>query len=127
MITRALLFPSSTFLSSRWWHRLAVVVLWAWLAWLMFSLFKILVIDPHASCVAAKYGFPGAPSDLDCGSNALSYAITNASNETLQTIVVTSAIVAIIFYVAALIPSLIYRVLLYIGKGRDWKDSPSAA
>ena len=127
MIKRALLFPSSNYLSAHWWHRLATVVFWAWLGAIAIFLLKALVLDPYSSCVSVKYLPADGPSDLDCGAKALDYALTNAAHESFPGVLLATSIVLVFSYAAALLPSLVYRVLLFIGKGNSWRDPASAA
>lgn len=127
MIRHALLFPSSTYLADRWWHRLATVVFWAWLAAIAVYVFKALILAPFASCVRFKYSSLGELEDLDCGSNAFDYAWTNTVAEPVSSILITGLFVVAVLYVSAILPSLLYRPILYISKGRAWHDSSSAA
>ena len=127
MISHALLFPRSTYLAERWWHRFATVVFWAWLAVIAVFLYKGLILNPFSSCIRVKFAILGEPSDLDCGSNAFDYAWTNAFAESLPSIFLTGAFLVLAVYVAAILPSLAYRVVLYIAKGSRWRDPASAA
>ena len=127
MIRRALLFPRSSYLAERWWHRLATEIFWAWIATIAVFLYKTLILDPFSSCIRVKFALPGKTIDLDCGSNALDYAWANASAESLSSILLTGAFLVVAVYVAAILPSLVYRVILYVAKGSNWRDSASAA
>lgn len=127
MISRALLFPRSSYLAERWWHRLTIVIFWTWLAAILVFLYKTLILDPFSSCIRVKYALPGEPNDLDCGSNAFDYAWANASAESLSSILLTGAFLVVAVYAAAVLPSLVYRVILYIAKGSGWRDTASAA
>ncbi|MFY4728036.1 hypothetical protein [Nitrospira sp. BLG_2] len=97
MISRALLFPRSSYLAGRWWHRFATVIFWVWLAAIAIFLFKALILDPFSSCMGVKYALPGEPSDLNCGSNAFDYAWINATAESLSSILLTAAFLPVIF------------------------------
>ena len=127
MISRTLLFPRSKYLADRWWHRLATVVFWGWLATIVIYLYKALVLEPFSTCIRVKFAFPGKPNDLDCGTNAFDYAWTNATAESATSILLTGAFLLAAIYVAAILPSLVYRVVLYISKGGSWRDPASAA
>lgn len=123
MIKRTLLFPSSKYLETHWWHRLANVIFWAWLLGVIISYFKGVVIDPYTSCIDAKYSVQDGPSDLDCGSNALDYAVTYISAESFSGLVFATVISSIFIFITALLPSLVYRLILYIAIGNSWADS----
>ena len=127
MIKRALLFPSFSHLENNWWHRLATVVFWAWFAFIVIFLVKITVLDPFASCVSIKYSFPESPSDLDCGSNPVNYAASRVADESLPGMLLATALLSSVVFIAGLLPSIAYRMILYVAKGKSWRDPPSAA
>ena len=118
----ALLFPNTEYLSNQWWHRLAKVIFWTWLAFLIVAAYKIFLLDPVTSCLQVKYASYPEPSALDCGSNAFDYAWGQLRNEPARNVLIGAAILAVIFYIVALLPSLVYRVLLYVVAGDNWKD-----
>ena len=127
MISRALLFPRSNYLANQWWHRLATVIFWIWLVAIVVYLYNNLIYDPFASCIQVKIALSGEPSGLNCGSNPFDYAWINISAESLPSSLLSGGILAIAIYVATILPSLAYRILLYIAKGNSWRDSDSAS
>lgn len=113
------LFPDSPGLRTRWWHRLAVVGVWCWISYIILAFLKAVILDPHASCTAVKYS-QYSDGSLDCG-NIFSYAFRTLSESSAGEIAFTSALVIFVGYIAVLIPSLSYRVVLYIATGGAWK------
>lgn len=124
MIRRFLLFPASSYLANRWWHRLATVAFWTWLAVIAIWVWNTLILQPFSGCIRVKHSTPDDPIDLDCGSNAIDYAWTNVLAESASSIVITGAFVVAALYIAAILPSLVYRIILYIAKGGGWRDAP---
>ena len=118
------LFPSSQYLREKWWHRFASVVLWAWVAATIFFTLKWFVFDLYYNCTDSKTA--AQLSDLACGSGPFDF---------LASIFVNDAAGAGRFYffiliamaISLLLPGILYRVILYIAKGRSWKDHGNAA
>ena len=91
------LFPNSTYLGERWWHRLATVAFWLWLAGLV-----ILALV-----------------------NLVELASSSSANPTLPDVNGIGIIAISILYVLVILPSLLYRIVLYVAKGSAWKDPRS--
>lgn len=137
MIRRFFLFPQSRYLSTRWWHRLATVLFWCWIVVLPLSALKESVLDPWSDCralmlrmqlEATKYD-PAAVSwdriDEDCGRTAwerVSKDIDEDKSPIAMKVGIGFVIVTLL-YLALVAPVLLYRILLYIGKGSTWRDS----
>lgn len=93
------LFPNSTYLKERWWHRLAIVAFWSWLVGLViFALGKLGELQSSSP----SFANPTLPDAIGFGMIAMS-----------------------ILYVVAILPSLLYRIVLYVAKGSAWRDPPS--
>ena len=120
----ALIFPTSKYLRERWWHRLAIVVLWAWLAISALFALRWIVFDPYSACVRIKYAL-SEPSNLDCGSGPFSYLVHALSQESDVWASVIFLLVALMIVLFA--PGLLYRIFLYVAKGSSWKDHGPAA
>lgn len=123
MVKKILLFPESNYLRGKWWHRLSTVIFWFWLALTVIFTVKTLVIHPYHSCIDTKYSNYSEPLDLDCGTNAYNYAYLTYADEPLTNIFGGAAIIFIALYIAVILPSLLYRICLFIGKGATWRDS----
>ena len=123
MLKKVFLFPETKCLCEKWWHRLATVVFYFWLFSIVIFTVKVLILEPYSSCIATKYYNLSKPADLDCGSSAYNYAYSTYSSEPLANILSSAALIFIAMFVAAILPSLLYRILLFIGKGATWKDS----
>ncbi len=123
MLKQFLLFPSSGYLRDKWWHRLTTVAFYAWLVVIVVWTAKALVFDPFIGCV--KFAFL-SQSDLDCGSNAFDYAFMNIVSEPITSIIFGTVFVVLALYVVAVMPSAVYRLVLYVVKGAKWRDSPDA-
>lgn len=76
-------FPSSRYLSEKWWHRLAIVIFWSWVAVAVF---------------ATGVGL----SEEGMG--------------------ITSILIILIMAASPLVPSVVYRVILFIAMNGAWKD-----
>ena len=123
MITKALLFPSSSYLRTRWWHRLAKVIFWAWFLVVLAWLINAVLLDPYSSCVTFNVRFQmatDAVSTLKCGDNAFDHLLSRIS-------VGGVAFFAVLTYIGLVLPGLAYRLGLYIAKGSSWKDAAGAA
>ncbi|MXS81136.1 hypothetical protein SAMN05216317_1195 [Nitrosomonas eutropha] len=129
MISRVLLFPHSEYLAQHWWHRLAKTIFWGWFIFALGFCWKVLVADPYMSCIRTKIQSEvllNKPSDLECGRNAVDYLIANASTSSTSEIVFGSLFFVAVLYLALASPGLLYRLLLYIAKGSEWKDARPA-
>lgn len=120
MIKRIFLFPMSSELSGFWWHRLATVAFWSWLAAIAIYFYKSAISDPYSSCARVKYMVLERSSELDCGNSAFGYAWKNAFAGSFSSIMFTTIFVMFAMYLAAVLPSVLYRVILYVTTGRGW-------
>lgn len=123
MLRKVFLFPESNYLCEKWWHRLSVVIFYFCLAFILVFTIKILILDPYSSCITVKYFDFIKPSDLSCGTSAYSYAYSTYADESITNIFSGSVLISIALYIAAIFPSLLYRMFLFICKGANWKDS----
>jgi len=115
------LYPDSAALRERWWHRLVSVALWGWIAYLIVAVAKAAILDPHQSCMAVKYS-QYSDGTLDCGPGMLDYALSNFASTSWGDVAILTLMIAAVGYLSILIPSLVYRVALYIGTGGKWKQ-----
>ena len=122
MIKRLLLFPTSAYLTSQWWHRLATVLFWAWGFGALIWCWNEFIYSPWASCIEFEVR-TNQPSDY-CG-EIPSYILRQAVNSSAGEIVFTTLFISIGLYLLLSAPSLLYRVLLFIGKGSTWRDQRS--
>lgn len=127
MIRRALFFPSSAYLENRWWHRLALVFFWAWLIFLVGLAFNWLVAAPYDDCLHIKYIALRDGSSFDCGSNPIDYALANLASEGLASVLVGAAFSSFGLYIFALAPTVLYRLILFVAKGKAWQQDGNAA
>jgi hypothetical protein len=93
------LFPNSTYLRERWWHRLATVALWSWLPGLVFL-------------ALGKLGDLASSWPVD-------------ANAPLPDVIGFGVVATSVLYVLAILASLLYRIVLYVAKGSAWRDPPS--
>jgi len=127
VIGRILLFPTSPYLRGQWWHRLATVVFWTWVLGVAIYMLKAVVINPYSACVTMKFADPGKPMDFDCGRNALDYMWKNMAATTASDLLFIWLFLIVAFYVAAILPCILYRIILYVAKGATWRNYPDAA
>ena len=119
MLKAAFLFPGSKQLADKWWHRLAGVIFWLWLAivgcWLAFGI----SYGVDLSCWRGEYGdFTMA----QCDQNASAYALAYFLSRPVFTLAVLLGRSLLLLYLALLMPGLIYRVGLFVTRGESWKD-----
>jgi succinate dehydrogenase/fumarate reductase cytochrome b subunit len=102
-----LYFPDSAYLAAKWWHRLALVILWMWL---------ILAV---AGAVHALWdiweGFEFARYLRDKGEYYDPY--DRAAQELIE---------GAAYLLSVLVPVVVYRVLLFVGVGNAWKGEPAS-
>lgn len=120
MIKKVLLFPSSIYLDRQWWHRFATVIFWAWLAWIAFYAFKI-VLDAFEKCIERDLLIKQMSPDSSnsCRSNAFDYAFYNMTSSSLFEWMILLLLSG--FWI--LLPSVVYRIVLYVAIGTAWKNS----
>lgn len=127
---KAFLFPCSTYLAARWWHRLAKVIFWVWFVFVLGYCWNVVVLTPFDSCMNLKIQmeiFQREPSGLDCGTSAVSYFIRNSIDTAAPAEIGVGFIIVIaVLYLALIAPSLLYRLVLYIAKGSTWRERMSA-
>jgi hypothetical protein len=123
MLKKVFVFPESNYLREKWWHRLATVIFYFCLAFIVVFTIKTLILDPYSSCITVKYFDFSKPSDLDCGTSAYNYAYSTYADEPITNILGSAAFIFIALYIAAIMPSLLYRMFLFVGKGATWRDS----
>ena len=129
-MTKVLLCPRSRYLASRWWHRLATVIFWAWFVFVLGYCWNAGIVEPWSSCINTKAQSKivlGRPSDLDCGASAVSYFMQNAKGSSPSEIGFGLIFVVAALDVALATPGLLYRLVLYIAKGRTWRDAKNNA
>lgn len=63
--------------------------------------------------------------EIDCGNNPLDLAFTNVTDESILSVLGGGLAVMLILYIFAILPSVLYRIVLYVAKGAAWRDSPS--
>ena len=122
---KVFLFPRSTYLSTHWWHRLATVIFWFWFVFVLAFCWHELIVKPFTSCIETNVQYEihfNKPSGLDCGPNAVAYAIQDLKNSSTLEVVGGFLIFTIVLYIALAIPSLLYRLGLYIAKGDSWRN-----
>jgi hypothetical protein len=61
--------------------------------------------------------------EIDCGNNALDLAFTNVANESLPGVLGGGLAVMLVLYIAAILPSVLYRIVLYVAKGAAWRPA----
>jgi hypothetical protein len=125
-----LFFPRSAYLARQWWHRLATVIFWFWFVFVLGFCWHIIFASPFTSCINTKIQTElllQVPSNLDCGSNAISYFVQNLKTSSLLEIAGGFVIFVLALYVVLLAPSLIYRLVLYVAKGSAWRDAKTIA
>ncbi len=125
------LFPRTSFLAVQWWHRLATVCFWGWLCWSPWIVWKSWVLEPWESCISRVVHnivnnlTDNLPIEEQCGTNALNYFWGDSSaldaEQLLAMVFLTLPLYALLSF-----PALVYRLLLYIAKGSEWKDRPIA-
>jgi hypothetical protein len=93
------------------------------LAFIVVFTIKTLILDPYSSCITVKYFDFSKPSDLDWGTSAYNYAYSTYAGEPITSILGGAAFIFIALYIAAISPSLLYRMFLFVGKGATWRDS----
>jgi hypothetical protein len=114
------------YLATQWWHRLATVVFWAWFVFVLLHAWKLLIGDPFISCVDTQILYEttlGKPSTLDCGGNAFAYLLLNLKTSSALEVGGGSILVAAVLYVVVVLPSVLYRLVLYVAKGGAWRDA----
>ncbi len=106
-------FPSSRWLNGKWWHRLAFVAAWAWVAFTALWVLNAGVLQPRASCLSLKYGAMKV-SELDCGTSLLDYAYMSwramSPGDSIQIIVIG----LLLWYLFLCLPVFAYRIGLFI-------------
>lgn len=130
MVTKALLFPRSAYLSTYWWHRFAIVIFWLWFVFVLGYCWHAIVHSPFMSCINTKIQTElvlREPSELDCGSNEVAYFTQNLKSSSASEIVGGFVFFAVVLYIILALPGLLYRLVLYIAKGSDWKDVKASA
>lgn len=95
-----LFFPTSEYLSNKWWHRLATVIFWIWL------------LMATASLIHAVWDIWEA------------YEYQTNENGYIDW---GERFGKVVIYAASLfLPSVVYRVILFIGTGSAWKGTKGA-
>jgi hypothetical protein len=92
---------------------------------------KSMVLDPYDKCLEYEHFSEQrdregnrSHTNFDCGANAIEHlwmSVTSPSG-TLSQKAIFTAFVATLFYVSFAAPCIIYRIILYVAKGRDWRD-----
>lgn len=126
MLMRILLFPRTAFLADKWWHRLATVMFWLWLPTVLVGAVHFVVLAPFRACIDALVSL-GAPVAGACGSNAFSYTFFNMVTDSLAFNLLNLALAFAALYLSLCLPSLGYRLVLYVVKGSSWRDQPRSA
>jgi len=122
MIKRYLLFPTSTYLNAQWWHRLATVLFWAWGIYVLVWCWNKLIYLPWISCIEFKVR-TNQPSDY-CGEIPV-FIFRQVADQSAGEIILSALFILVGLYLFLSAPSLLYRVLLFIGKGSSWRDRHS--
>lgn len=124
------LFPQSPYLSTRWWHRLATVLFWVWAVYALYFFFGEYVRDPYVQCVSIRTHMLQVLPDanpLNCGTDAFDYFSNSLHERGNGRAAFMCGLLAVMFYMALAVPGLVYRLLLYIGKGKAWKVEATTA
>ena len=87
-------FPSSSYLSEKWWHRLAIVIFWSWVAAAVFL---------SGACLIMLY-------------EAMQGLYTD------QGAIPRISALAIGALASPLVPSVVYRAILFIATNGAWKE-----
>jgi len=125
VIKRVFLFPSTSYLKTHWWHRLATVVFWIWIAGIILATLQNLIIEPWEACVSVSLDSRelGIETGLDCRSNAFAYAWRMAAGVSAGDFLIGASVLVALCYLMLIVPSLLYRVVLYVAVGSRWKAS----
>lgn len=100
-------FPDSAYLTTRWWHRLALVIFWMWLIWAVAG-------TTHALWDIWE-GFSYTPHP-EFGDNSYTYTYDEAYGELIE---------GVAYLLSVFVPVVVYRVLLFVGVGNAWKGEPA--
>jgi hypothetical protein len=113
------LFPQSSYLANYWWHRLAKVIFWVWFIFVILTSYYYFLQLPWAQCLEMNLQECRRPI------NPFEYALEGYVGNYLRYGILETSLVTIWIcfwlYVSFAIPSLVYRLLLYIAKGNTWK------
>lgn len=123
---RAFLFPQSEYLVTQWWHRLAKVLTVVWTVFVLGYAYMAFVTAPWETCMEAKRLYEivlKEPSPANCGATPVSaaWSFMHTARGVEDAIAILVAL-----YVALCLPGLLYRVILYIAKGKAWRTVQTA-
>lgn len=104
-IPAVLFFPDSAYLTTKWWHRLALVIFWMWL------------ICALTGAIHALWDiWEGFEYARDLRASGEYYSYNGAAEELIE---------GAAFLLSMFVPVAVYRVLLFIGVGNTWKGQPA--
>ena len=102
-----LYFPDSEYLAAKWWHRLALVILWMWLIYAtgsaIHNLWDILEGFEYARMYGTEEGFSFNP-----------YFRARENS-----------FFCVLWLLSVFVPIVVYRVILFVGVGDAWKGEPA--
>jgi hypothetical protein len=107
------LIPKSSYLAQKWWHRLALVLLWAWPLFLALFAYRLFIDMPYTNCVVIQMQARWLP----CGSGPFDYFGSQMRNASPGEFVFGAVVAGVLL----LAPSAVYRVFLYVAKGSSWR------